>query len=402
MDYISTKEAADRWEVKVRYVQRLLHEGRIPEAKRYGNYWLIPADAQKPADPRRARKQRAHTFFTLPRRCPELIFTELYSVSGSADEVAASLSYDGEAQRLFMAQLAYFRGDTEEAKLLARELLHLTSRTDVRMGCCFVLCLAAMYDGDAAAWARGRTVLSLTPCGSPEEGAQRDFQLGNVDSGLYDKNGFPEWFRRGSFDPLPGDCYPMARMAFIKWLMLSRNDPGLSAVCGPFISQSRLEGALLSEIYCRLITAIGFHDRGQYDRAAEHIDAAIALALPDRLYAPLAEERSELGVLLDERLALADKDALAAVRELYKRLIVGWAVLQKDIRGMKYTPSLTQREHHAAKLAIKGLSNAEVAARMGVSVNSVKRYISEAIAKTGAADRTELAAYIAFDGKSLP
>lgn len=403
MDYISTNEAAERWGVSPRNIQRLLHEGRISGARKYGNSWLIPADAKKPPDPRRARKLAPErTPFTLPRECPELIMTTLYNTPGSAERVTASLSDDPAAQRLFRAQLAYFRGETESAARLAGELLEESGANDARLGCGFVLCLSAMYTGDASAWTSAYEMVQSIPCAGPGDEALRDFQLANVDSGLYDKSSFPVWFQQGRFDPLPGDCYPLARLTYLRYLLLDRGDPGISAMCGPLISQCRLEGALLAEIYCRLLAAIGFHDRGINDRAAELIDAAIALALPDRLYAPLAEERGELGLLLDERLTLADRGAARDVRALQKRLMTGWSVLQKKLKGRTYAADLTPREHHAAKLAAKGLSNAEIAQRMGVSVNSVKRYIAEAMGKTNAGGRAELSAYIALEGETLP
>lgn len=401
MEYLSAKETAAKWNVTPRQVQRLLHEGRISGAKKYGVAWMIPEDAPKPQDPRRAR-QAQPIFHTLPRQCPQLVMTTLLSVPGSGDLVTASLAADAEAQTLFAAQLAYFRCENERAKALAEGLIRHTSRPDVLLGSGFVQCLAAMYDGDAGAWARGRAIMAKVPCATAVQEALRDFQLGNVDSGLYDQNGFPAWFRQGNFDPLPADCYPLARLLFLKYLMLSKGDPSISFICGPLISQSRMEGALLSEIYCRVLTAIGLHDRGLIDLATEQIDAAIALALPDRLLSPLVEYRNELGLLLDERLTAVDRAAAATVRELHRRLMTGWAVLYQKIRGMVYVTSLTAREHHAAKLAAKGLGNTEIAARMGLSVNSVKRYISQAIAKTGAAGRAELAEFIALEGITLP
>ncbi|MDO5111977.1 MAG: helix-turn-helix transcriptional regulator [Clostridia bacterium] len=131
--------------------------------------------------------------------------------------------------------------------------------------------------------------------------------------------------------------------------------------------------------------------------AIKEIDRAIELALPDRLYAPLADYRDNLGTLLDERLALTDKEALKAVKALSKQVSVGWAALNRELRGLINTTNLTQQEHHAAKLAVKGLTNAEIAERMHVSVNTIKRYISEAISKTGARDRSELVKYLAME-----
>lgn len=398
MEYRSASEAARAWGVSQRQVQRLLAAGRVAGAKKYGRAWMLPANAPKPRDPRR----EATPFFTLPAACPDLLFTTLYARPGEGDAIAASIT-DAEAQALFLAQLAYYRCDYKLASRLAGALYAKTARTDVKAGCSFVLCLSAMYDGCVPRFQKARAHLASLPCDTADAEAVRGFTLTLLKSALYDKEDFPDWLREGCFDPLPADCYPMARMLFLKWLLIEKGDPGLSVICGPLISQSRLEGAVLSEIYCRLFAAVGFHDRGEYEPAARQLDAAIALALPDGLLAPLVENRSQLGLLLDERLSAADKAAAAAVRALSKRLLSGWTTLCEAVRGVSYsTPRLTAREYHAAKLASKGLTNAEIAARMRLSVNSVKRYLSDALAKTGASDRASLAAFIVPDGVTLP
>ena len=52
MDYISTIEAGEKWSLSHRRVAILCAEDRIPGVKKIGNTWLIPADAEKPADAR--------------------------------------------------------------------------------------------------------------------------------------------------------------------------------------------------------------------------------------------------------------------------------------------------------------------------------------------------------------
>ncbi len=53
MDYIAAKQAAERWGISLRRVQKLCSEGRIPGVERVGRDWLIPRDAEKPADARK-------------------------------------------------------------------------------------------------------------------------------------------------------------------------------------------------------------------------------------------------------------------------------------------------------------------------------------------------------------
>ena len=52
MKYISASEAAVKWNISARRVSILCAEGRISGAQKAGSYWIIPEDAQKPADAR--------------------------------------------------------------------------------------------------------------------------------------------------------------------------------------------------------------------------------------------------------------------------------------------------------------------------------------------------------------
>lgn len=52
MDYISAAQAAQKWGISIKRVQILCKEGRILGIERIGHAWLIPKDAEKPADRR--------------------------------------------------------------------------------------------------------------------------------------------------------------------------------------------------------------------------------------------------------------------------------------------------------------------------------------------------------------
>ena len=52
MEYISVSEAAKKWGISERRVQKLCEENRIPGVARFSYLWLIPKDAEKPKDAR--------------------------------------------------------------------------------------------------------------------------------------------------------------------------------------------------------------------------------------------------------------------------------------------------------------------------------------------------------------
>ena len=55
MDYMSAREAADKWGISQRRVAVLCSEKRIDNASMVGNMWIIPTDAVKPIDARSTR-----------------------------------------------------------------------------------------------------------------------------------------------------------------------------------------------------------------------------------------------------------------------------------------------------------------------------------------------------------
>lgn len=50
IQYMSTKEAAEKWKISQRRVSVLCSENRIRDAAMLGNMWIIPRNAEKPAD----------------------------------------------------------------------------------------------------------------------------------------------------------------------------------------------------------------------------------------------------------------------------------------------------------------------------------------------------------------
>lgn len=52
MEYLTTVEMSEKWNISSRRISILCSEGRIEGAVKKGKTWLIPSDAKKPADAR--------------------------------------------------------------------------------------------------------------------------------------------------------------------------------------------------------------------------------------------------------------------------------------------------------------------------------------------------------------
>ena len=285
-EYMSSWEASHQWGVSEHRIHMFCQTGQIPGAIRKEGHWLLPIDSRYPTD----------------RDCPLITMTDLYSVPGSADKVADTLdrlNHHGAA--LFRTQLAYFRGEIETVDFASRALWEQDNKDfNTRIGCGMLLSLVAMCRGDRSLWMDAKSYMESTPCSSIAEKEQLAFWIAATNSAICDMGSFPTWFQYGSLEYLPPDSHPFAHTFYIKLLLMycykivmqQKNLKILivaPALAEQLIPEVQRDGALMAELYLQLLCAVGWHDLGDEKLAIRHLDCAIELALPDRLYFPLAE-----------------------------------------------------------------------------------------------------------------
>ena len=52
MEFMTVKQAAEKWGLSERRLQTICNEGMIPGVIKFGRSWAIPVNAQKPVDKR--------------------------------------------------------------------------------------------------------------------------------------------------------------------------------------------------------------------------------------------------------------------------------------------------------------------------------------------------------------
>ena len=403
MNLITVKEAADKWGVTPRRVQGLCKEGRIKGATRWGRTWMIPAHAVLPKG-----KKDEDPHLPMPRKCPFLDMTNIYSIPGEAEESIRLLENNPEACALLSAQISYRRGEIDKVYQQARYFLSAHSGFYAILGGGMLLALCAIWRGDINLWYEAKKHIFEAPHKTAEDRDMISLALAVIDSSVYDNRDYPEWFTRGSFTPLHADSHPTAKVFYAKYLYMAAfalaskqiDMEGISglalmrilpATIEPMISQAVVDETVIPEIYLRLSCAVSYHNSGDRAHAIEHIDKAISLALPDGLYGILTEYVRHFDHLLEERIELVDPEALIMVKNLYKIYSVGWSKLSGAVRGRMVASNLSTREREVAKLAAFGFTTKEIAAMLFISESTVKQTVLSAVQKTGIKDRSEFA-----------
>lgn len=414
MDYIRIDELAKKWEISVRRIQTMCAQGKIEGAVRFGRDWLIPKDVKRPLDGRtKAGRSGQHSFDInkpLPKKTPFLYMTDLYSVPGSADSAAERLADNHEAQVLFAAEVAYSRGEIDKVYDSANYLLGRHSGFYAVLSAGMLLALCAIWHGDLTMWRKAKLHIAEAPAKTDYDRDVMLFSITAVDSMLYDVSSFPDWFKIGCFEPLHKDSLPAAKVYYAKYLYaagyaVATKELSVDGMYGltllkaipftlePMISQAVADNSLISELYLRMICATVYHTGGDDVQAIRHIDRAIGLALPDKLYGLLAEYCRVLGPLLEQRLMLVDPEVWNAIKRLYKIYYAGWAKLSGSVRGKNIATTLSVKEREVARLAAFGMQNSEIAEKLHMSLSGVKQAIRIVSEKTGMS-RDEFAAIL--------
>lgn len=406
MDLITVKEAALKWGVSERRVQKLCNDGRIMGALRFGRAWMIPNTAVLPTH---SKDEIPH--LAMPKKTPFLDMTNIYNKKGKADECGKMLINNPEACALYEAQIAYRRGEIDRVYDNARYFLKSRSGFYAILGGAMLLAQCAIWRGDIILWEEAKKHLFEAPCENETEREIISLALAIINSSIYDNKDYPNWFKIGNFEVLPQDAHPSAKVFYIKYLYMTayavaskeysiRGLEGLSLmsilphIIEPLITQAVVDKTIIPEIYLRMSCAVAYHNTGLKDYAISHLDKAIDLALSDSLYGILTEYIRHFDGLLEERIETFDKNAVVIVNELNQRYRIGWAKLSGLVRNKYIVTNLTAREHEVAKLTVFGFNVKEIASMLYISESTVKQTIARILNKTGAESKSEFVNYI--------
>ena len=147
---------------------------------------------------------------------------------------------------------------------------------------------------------------------------------------------------------------------------------------------------LLGKIYTHIYLAAAYHRLLREAEALDHLKKALAIALPDAVFMPFAENGDYLQPLLKKLYHEGYcREELARILELYAVCETATGqIIREYFSGAK--PKLTERELEIAQLAAEGMPNKEIGVRLYISENTVKMALKRVFEKLGVSSRALL------------
>lgn len=390
MEYISAREAAARWDVHIRVVQNLCKAGRVAGARKYGNVWMLPSNAQKPDDPRRERKQAG-------TRRPEYNGSGVLTMASVSMPTGAPVLPENlgepEQRQQIMLEFAFLRGDLAAAA----RAFELTGRGSGMSLCAVTLTMAAASRTDD--WQRfcEADEFSDSVC---RAGSERDRKLAEVALSTALLSQFatelaPLWILNGNFSYVPVEARPMSVYLYAKSLQARKHSNEIIGVCKTARALwARDESFTMLDVYLSLLLAAACRAKDDAVGCRRALDQAAEMAIPYGFIAPFAEYRQLMPEEMDEVLRAWKPALVGAVHELGEQIWENWNRFHTRFIRNHMEHLLTPPERRASYLVAKGASYRDAAQEMGLAVAEVKLLLASVYKKLYISDRADLARFM--------
>ena len=406
MEYITVREAARKWNISERLAQQYCTDGRIAGARKFSGTWAIPVDAEKPTDPRREKKalleevplQQLPAEETPPRPAPRLTVMPLINASfapGHCLEFIEGIS-DSRLRDIAMAEYYYFSGRAEEAAQAVEPYLMYPERM-LQLSACLIYAYSNLSTGQIQRARHALTavqqLLTLNEDVTPQVQAAAVFTVATAAVLLH----LPLPQEAGSLQESVRYLPPGLRM-FALYVQAHQTylegdySKSIGIVETAFAMQA--EAYPIPSIYMHLVAVMDYMSLKQMDEAQRHLLAAWELARPDDLIEGFGEHHGLLGGMLEAVLKKNWPEDFKRIIAITYRFSSGWRRVHNPVTGHDVADNLTTTEFAAAMLAARGWTNQEIANHMGLSVNTVKQYISAALQKLNIRQRKDLKQYM--------
>ncbi len=397
MEYITVQDAAKKWNISNRLVQKYCAEGRIDGIRKFGKSWGIPSDAVKPQDPRKRK-------IPIPPQHPPLgqeVLSEFMPLINTPFQPGSCLDSirqleDGPKKEIALTEYYYFSGQPEKA--IQKAELYLTCPNGAyRLSACWIYAYANLSVGQIQharyALTEIQTTLASNAAKSPHLHTIEAFVV--FASSVLLHLPLPEEMPPAQeFLPLlPPGLRAFALYVQAHYLYLKGEYEKSVGLVEATITMGAAQYPIPA-IYLHLVAVMDYMSLKQTQRAEHHLLVAWEMARPDDLIEGFGEHHGLLGGMLEAIIKPGWPEDFKRIIAITYRFSAGWRKIHNPVTGHDVADDLTTTEFAVAMLAARGWTNQEIAQHLKISSHTVKRYISIVLQKLNICHRHELKKYM--------
>lgn len=389
MEYLSVKETAEQWGVSIRMVNYYLNTGRVPGAIRKSGGWLIPVNTPHPSDGRKSGVNREK----VPLRVPKCYMPLIARPCDGSFAGFIKQTLDSEEQDISRALWHYFRDEHEEARAISERCKESTC-PEIRLSAFVINTMATLQTGDAAACRQNLEKIREESERASDESWRLHCTVTNaLISVFFHSEKLDLTPIRPYISMLPPGMQYFAMYAAAHALYIQRQyERALGiAECALLMAGERYP---IASIYLHIVSCMIYMSLKMEEDAERAFDTAWGIASREGYIHPFVEHHGVLQGQVERALRKQEPETYEKIVRSVYRFSRGWMKIHNPVSTLQVTDALTPYEFSIAMLAAKGRSNKEIAALMGISVNTVKSYMESIFEKLQISSRSEIDAYV--------
>lgn len=387
MEYITTKEASEKWGISTTRITILANEGRIPGAQRFGKSWLIPANATKP------QKLKANHMKSTKSETDNFSFP-LYHFRPDWSYIKDTM-LSKQQQRLLQAETAIWECRFEEVFPILEPVLQSPDDIVIEIGslCVYgITCIALNKAEDfSKSFLRLQTLLSNDFPHRDDLTLTSDILNTYVDT-------FISVASNTNFNTdVHNQCLPATCM-LIGYAQLTKEiiTPGaadslmLELILRFLQTTSSVLAIELVHIYLLSIYSL----RQNMTEAEKHARNAVQFAYENKLYFPLVTYYRYNAQILSPILEQYPKEFQNHCNELERKFDKNFTAFLNSLNKHTVIPKLNDSDSPYIYAVIMGLTNTRIAEKLGVHPQTVKNKLARLCKKLGVNTKKELRDYL--------
>ncbi len=386
MNFISAAMAAEKWNMKLRSVQRYCRDGRIPGSLRVGREWQIPADAKRPSDRRRVKNAEPHYL-------PYLLVSGTFSVDS---DNLSELTSDPEIQRQFEAEICYLKGNMDEVMNYA---VNVSSSSRSYLCACTIGIYAAVNAGSVQVFdilfAKLKNVAADYK--DTTAGILAEAGIASVYISLSDLADVPSWMAEGDVSELPVSARPWAFYQHAKYQRALGNYERAFTIASTTQMLINQPGrTTLCDIYLLMVCASSAHFMGMEAEAERYLLKVLEPISANLFITPLAETVTSYGSIINKCLQKKAPELYEPIIRQSKTNWYNWIHFHNRVGHDRVSTILTLQELYLARLLADGVTYSEAAERMDLSIGRIRNLASNIYSKLQIKGKSELQQFLMY------